>query len=148
MNRLFQAWRAPILQVPASTFPTISETFQLVRSQSIAIHRETGMVIQHLLLSTSMPSPAPRPTSKKIETGTGPSCPGDGGLGGQDGEPEGIRGSSSLTYRNIRGHRRKLKPEERWEKLSKASQQSFCGAGVETRGSDFHPRPVDCHTGR
>lgn len=89
MNRLLQAWRAPILQVPAS-FPTITETFQLVGSQSIAIHRETGMVIQLLLLSTSMSSPAPRHTSEKTEAGTGPSSPGDGGLGGQDAEPEGI----------------------------------------------------------
>ena len=89
MNRLFQAWRAPDLQVPAS-FPTITETFQLVGSQSIAIHRETGMVIQLLLLSTSMSSPAPRHTNEKTEAGTGPSSPGDGGLGGQDAKPGGI----------------------------------------------------------
>ena len=89
MNGLFQAWRAPILLVPAS-FPTIPETFQLVGSHSVAIHRETGMSIQHLLLSTAMPSPAPRPTGGETEAGTRPSSPRDSRLGGQDGEPEGI----------------------------------------------------------
>lgn len=53
-----------------------------------------------------------------------------------------------VSLRIIHVHGRKLKPEERREKLSKASQQSFCGAGVETRGSDSHPWPVDCYTGR
>lgn len=143
VNGLFHAWRAPILQVPAS-FQTIPETFQLVGSQSIAIHRDTGCSFSIPLLST--PCPALYPDPQVGELRQGQALPEPPHLGarmksqkGPEDHPESLTESSMYIGGNG-------SQEERREKLS--SQQGFNGAGVETRGPDSYPGPLDCYIGR
>lgn len=59
------------------------ETFQLVGSQSTAVHREAGMFIQYSVTRHSMRSPVCRPTGGEIEAGIGLSLPRASILGGQ-----------------------------------------------------------------